>query len=294
MTSSAKSNFQESGAQRHYLSNRLSSPNQERIVTMTNPELLDLLARRRKSAATINPEEWRVRVDLAACYRLLAHFRMTDWIYNHISANVPGQPDHYLINAFGLLYEEVSASNLVKVDVNGNLLEDLGLGVNPAAFVIHGAIHKARPDAGCVLHTHTAAGVAVSAQEGGLLPISQHALKFYGKVAYHDFEGIALDLDEQRRLVRDVGDKNALILRNHGLITIGHDVATAFKEMFFLERACQIQVNATAGGLKLNVPPTEVCEHTAMQFSGDDSFIQGRDWLALLRLLDRVDPSYKE
>ncbi|KQW65082.1 aldolase [Variovorax sp. Root411] len=253
-----------------------------------------MLAKRRALASSVSAEEWAVRVDLAACYRLLAQLRMTDWIYNHISANVPGEPGHYLVNAFGLLYEEVSASNLVKVDVKGNLVEDVPLVVNPAAFVIHGAIHEARPDANCVLHTHTAAGIAVSTQKEGLLPISQHALKFYGKVAYHDFEGIALDDSEKVRLVQDLGSKNAVILRNHGLLTLGHDVAKAFKEMYFLERACQIQINATSGSQMLNMPQQEVCEHTAAQFANDNSFIQGRDWLAMLRLLDRVDSSYKQ
>lgn len=263
-------------------------------MTMSNPELLDVLNKRRDLQSSVSAEEWTVRVDLAACYRLLAQLRMTDWIYNHISANVPGEPGHYLINAFGLLYEEVSASNLIKVDVQGNLLEDVPLDVNPAAFVIHGAIHEARPDANCVLHTHTAAGAAVAAQKDGLLAISQQALKFYGKVAYHEFEGIALDVAEKVRLVRDLGDKNVLILRNHGLLTLGRSVEAAFKEMFFLERACQIQVHATSGSQALHYPSTDVCKHTANQFSNDDAFIQGRDWLAMLRLLDRVDPSYKQ
>lgn len=165
-----------------------------------------------------------MRVELAACYRLVAHFRMTDWIYNHISAAVPGEPSHYLVNAFGLMYEEISASNLVKVDIDGKLVDDVPYDVNPAAFVIHGALHQARPDAVCVLHTHTAAGVAVSTQAEGLLPISQHALRFHDRVSYHAFEGIALDLDEQRRLIEDVGDKKALILRNQPwLADHGHE-----------------------------------------------------------------------
>jgi ribulose-5-phosphate 4-epimerase/fuculose-1-phosphate aldolase len=167
------------------------------------------------------------------------------------------------------------------------------LAVNPAAFVIHGAIHQSRRDAGCVLHTHTAAGVAVSTQSEGLLPISQYALRFYGKLAYHAFEGIALEMDEQARLVKDIGEANALVLRNHGLLTIGRDVASAFKEMWYLERACQIQVNALAGGRPLVVPPEAVCAHTARQFANDGDFIEGRDWAALLRLLERDAPSYK-
>ena len=253
-----------------------------------------MLEQRKALRQQVSAEEWEARIELAACYRLIAHFRMTDWIYNHISARVPGTHEHYLINPFGLLYEEVSASNLVKVDVQGDLTEDVALGVNPAAFVIHGAIHAARPDVACVLHTHTEAGVAVAAQAHGLLPISQHAFKVLGRLAYHDYEGIALDNEEQERLVKDIGDKDVLILRNHGLLTIGRSVAEAFQLMFYLERACQIQIAALAGGHPLIHPPPAVCERTINQFGNDASFVQGRDWQALLRLLDRLDPSYKE
>lgn len=261
---------------------------------LSNDALRDLLIERKQLKNQVSSEEWQARVELAACYRLVAHFRMTDWIYNHISARLPGSHDHYLINPFGLLYEEVSASNLVKVDVEGRLVEDVGFDVNPAAFVIHGAIHEARPDVGCILHTHTAAGVGVASQKHGLLPISQHAFKIYGRIAYHDFEGIALDTDEQQRLVADIGDKDVLILRNHGLLTMGRTVAEAFELMFFLERSCQIQIAALAGGSDVIHPPAEVSKRTCEQFAGDDSYVQGRDWQALLRLLDRVDPSYKD
>ena len=261
---------------------------------LNNDELAVLLKERKQMREQVSPEEWAARVELAACYRLIAHFRMTDWIYNHISARVPGSHEHYLINPFGLLYEEVSASNLVKVDVHGNLAEDVQLDVNPAAFVIHGAIHSARPDVGCVLHTHTAAGVAVAAQQDGLLPISQHAMRVYGQLCYHDFEGIALNNDEQQRLIADVGNRNVLILRNHGLLTMGRTVPEAFELMFYLERACQIQIAATSGTQKLIYPAEEVCRHAIAQFDGSPSYIQGRDWQALLRLLDRTDPSYKE
>lgn len=260
---------------------------------LKNEELLSLLATRRSMRDRVPAPEWAARVELAACYRLMAHFRMTDWIYNHISLRVPDRHDHYLINPFGLLYEEVSASNLVKVDVHGRLVEDVNLDVNPAAFVIHGAIHTARPDVGCVLHTHTAAGVAVAAQAHGLLPISQHALKLCERTAYHDFEGIALDLGEQERLVADIGTKDVLILRNHGLLTMGPDVPRAFELMFFLERACQIQVAALAGGAVPVTPPAAVIARTAAQFGNDSSYVQNRDWQALLRLIDRIDPSYK-
>lgn len=262
---------------------------------LTNEDLQKVLQRRKREVrAQVSSDEWAARVELAACYRLIAHFRMTDWIYNHISSRVPGSHDHYLINPFGLLYEEVCASNLVKVDVHGRLVEDVDLDVNPAAFVIHGAIHSARIDVSCVLHTHTAAGAAVAAQEDGLLPISQHAMRVWGQLAYHDFEGIALDSDEQQRLVRDIGSRNVLVLRNHGLLTMGKTVPDAFELMFYLERACQIQIAATSGTQKLIYPSKQVCDHAVAQFDGSPSYIQGRDWLALLRLLDRIDPSYKE
>ena len=261
---------------------------------LSNEALRALLEQRKQLKHQVSPGEWQARVELAACYRLIAHFRMTDWIYNHISSRVPGSHAHYLINPFGLLYEEVSASNLVKVDIHGKLAEDVELEVNPAAFVIHGAIHQARPEVGCVLHTHSAAGVAVAAQQQGLLPISQHAFKVYDRLAYHDFEGIALDTDEQQRLVADIGNKDVLILRNHGLLTMGTSVAQAFELMFFLERACQIQIAALAGGSAVIHPSQAVCERTCAQFAGDDSYVQGRDWQALLRLLDRIDPSYRD
>jgi ribulose-5-phosphate 4-epimerase/fuculose-1-phosphate aldolase len=251
-----------------------------------------LKTRRDTVRQNVSPEEWAAREDLAACYRLCVHYRMTDMIYNHISLRVPGSEDHFLINAFGLLYEEVSASNLVKVDIDGNLLDDDGLEANPAGFVIHSAIHKSRHDLACVFHTHTRAGVAVSIQEGGLLPISQHAMRFYKRVSYHGYEGIALDLDEQERLVRDLGDNNVLILRNHGLITAGATVRDTFELMYYLELACQIQIDATNSGAPIVVPPEVVCEHSARQFESSNDFIKSRDWRALRRMLDRKDSSY--
>lgn len=260
---------------------------------LSNLELRSLLEQRRSIRGNVSAEEWEARVELAACYRLIAHFRMTDWIYNHISARVPGTHEHYFINPFGLLYEEVSASNLVKVDVQGNLVEDVGLDVNPAAFIIHGAIHTARPEVGCVLHTHTAAGVGVAAQAHGLLPLSQNALKVYDRIAYHDFEGIALDAQEQERLVRDIGAKDVLILRNHGLLTMGPTVPKAFELMFFLERACQIQIAALAGGAAPVIPSEPVISRTTAQFANDSSYVKGRDWQALIRMLDQMSPDYK-
>lgn len=261
---------------------------------LDNEALMQLLQERKQIKSQVSAEEWQARVDLAACYRLIAHFRMTDWIYNHISVRVPGSHEHYLINPFGLLYEEITASSLVKVDVNGRLVEDVALEVNPAAFVIHGAIHQARPEIECVLHTHTRAGVGVAAQVQGLLPISQHAFKVYDRIAYHDFEGIALDLDEQKRLVADVGSKDVLILRNHGLLTMGRSVREAFELMYYLERACEIQLAALAGKSEVIIPSSSVCQRTCEQFGNDSSYVKGRDWQALLRLLDRSDPSYRD
>ncbi len=198
----------------------------------------------------VSAEEWAVRVDLAAAYNLAVAMRMTDHIYTHISARVPGDEPHFLINAYGLTFDEITASNLVKVNIDGEILLDrTGLGINPAGFVIHSAIHRARHDAACVMHTHTAAGIAVSAQQTGLLMISQHAMRFHRRLAYHDYEGVALDMDEQQRLVADLGPHNAMILRNHGLLACGASVPDAFDAMFYLERACQAQVAALAGGL---------------------------------------------
>jgi ribulose-5-phosphate 4-epimerase/fuculose-1-phosphate aldolase len=259
-----------------------------------DPSKLESVLERRRATVRerVSPQEWQAREDLAACYRLCVHYRMTDMIYNHISLKIPGT-DHFLINAFGLLYEEVSASNLVKVDIDGNLLDDDGLDVNPAGFVIHSAIHKARHDLACVFHTHTRAGVAISARREGLLPISQHAMRFYNRVGYHTYEGIALDLDEQRRLVDDLGAHDVLILRNHGLLTAGAGVREAFELMYYLELACQIQLDAAGGGSELVMPSAEVCEHAAQQFATSNDFILGRDWAALRRMLNRKEPDYR-
>ena len=245
-------------------------------------------------AKRVSEAEWATRVDLAACYRIAAHLRMTDLIYTHISARVPGTDGHFLINAYGLLFDEITASNLVKVTHAGDIVDDTtGLGINPAGYVIHSAIHGARHDVGCVMHTHTGAGLAVAAQRQGLLPLSQHAMRFAGCLAYHDYEGIALDMDEQQRLVRDLGSHNAMILRNHGLLTCGATVRTAFDLMYYLERACQAQVAAMGGGAELTVPPPEVAAKVARQFTRPGRTAPGNAWAALRRLLDRQDPSYK-
>lgn len=242
----------------------------------------------------VSSEEWDMRVNLAACYRLAAHFRMTDLIYTHISARVPGPEHHFLINAFGLLWDEISASTLVKVTLDGEVVDDpTGNGINRAGYVIHSAVHRARADIVCVMHTHTAAGIAVAAQEQGLLPISQHAMRFTNSIGYHDYEGLALELDEQARLVDDLGEHKAMILRNHGLLTCGESIPQAFDLMYYLERACQTQINALAGGAKLRMPPAEVADHTARQFRNLPYKQKNTEWKAHLRLLDKMDGSFR-
>lgn len=241
-------------------------------------------------------DEWTVRCELAALYRLAAHFRMTDMIDTHITARVPGPEHHFLINRYGVLFHEMRASDLVKIDVEGRVVEAEATQhperyrVNAAGFTIHSAIHTARPDLTCVIHTHTPAGSAVSAQKQGLLPISQHALKFYGHLAYHDYEGIALDLGERERLVADLGSHNAMILRNHGLLVGGTSIPAAFQDIYFLERACEIQVRALAGNAELTFPPEAVRRLTAEQFARDESDnITGLQWQAALRLIEGTD-----
>jgi ribulose-5-phosphate 4-epimerase/fuculose-1-phosphate aldolase len=243
----------------------------------------------------VTAEEWEMRVNLAACYRLAAYFRMTDLIYTHISARVPGPEHHFLINAFGQLWDEISASTLVKVTLDGEIVDDpTAYGINRAGYVIHSAVHRARPDVECVMHTHTQSGIAVSAQEEGLLPISQHAMRFWNSIAYHDYEGLALELDEQARLVRDLGSHKAMILRNHGLLACGASIAETFDLMYYLERACQTQVTAMSGGARLRVPAPAVAEKTAAQFRALPYKPKRPEWRALLRMLDKMDASYKQ
>lgn len=246
-------------------------------------------------------EETRLRRELAAVYRLVAHYRMTDLVFTHISLRLPGPDHHFLINPYGLLFEEITASNLVKIDLDGNPVGPTEHPVNPAGFVIHSAIHAARPDAHCVLHTHTKAGCAVAAQKDGLLPLNQMSMEFHNRVGYHDYEGVALDLGEQRRLVEDIGGHPALVLRNHGLLTVGTTAAQAFLRMYYLDKACEIQISAQAGGAALVLPAEEVCEHTARQLAGESDGGDFQDdigydlaWAAMLRLLERVAPGYKE
>lgn len=238
------------------------------------------------------------RRDLAAAYRLIAHFGYDDGIYTHISARI--DEGRFLLNPFGLSFDEVRASNLVTIDEEGRVLDDpLGNGVNAAGFTIHSAVHMARHDVDCVAHTHTVAGVAVSSQEEGLLPLNQWSLQFYGGIAFHDYEGIALDLDERERLVADLGPHYTMILRNHGLLTCGRSVGEAIKLILNLERSCKAQVAALAGNRPLRIPPQEVCEKTAAQYrDGADAVASGErpdhQWAAYLRLLDRVAPDYKD
>lgn len=239
-----------------------------------------------------DPEEWRVRVELAALYRLADRFRMTDTIFTHITAKVPGTADHFLINPYKTLFHEVTASNLVKIDLDGNIVEPTPHEVNKTGFVIHGAIHRARPDAHCVWHSHTRAGVAVSAQKGGLLPISQYALPFYNRIGYHDYEGLALDEAVREKLVRDLGGHPALILRNHGLVTVGRNIPEACALMTMLDKACRAQIDAQAGGAELIFPSPEVCEHTARQFDALRENCREMEWPALLRLIEDQREDY--
>ena len=241
----------------------------------------------------VSDAEWQTRQDLAACYRLCAHFRMTDLIYTHISARVPGPDHHFLINAYGLMFDEITASSLVKVDIEGKILEDTeDLGINPAGFVIHSAIHMHDPDIICVLHTHARAITAVGMQKEGLLPLSQKALLMWDLLRYHDYEGAALNLDERERIVRDIGDGRAAILRNHGGLTVGRTVAEAFCWMYRLDAACKYQVDALAGNRELQWMQPETVRHAAAQgrkILGPGGFAEcGKlEWAALLRKLER-------
>jgi ribulose-5-phosphate 4-epimerase/fuculose-1-phosphate aldolase len=244
----------------------------------------------------VSKEEWQVRVDLAAAYQLAAQFRWTDLIYTHFSARVPGTED-FLINAYGLMFDEISASNLVKIDLAGNILDDpLEYGINQAGYVIHSCVHKARPEINCVIHTHTRAGAAVSAMKCGLLPISQHAMRVHAELTYHDYEGIALEMDEQTRLARDLGKTSkAMILRNHGLLALGETVREAFEVMYYLDCACQIQIDAMVGGPDNVLQMSERAARTAdQQFHRTDRPSDHKDWPALLRMLERRGIDYRQ
>jgi ribulose-5-phosphate 4-epimerase/fuculose-1-phosphate aldolase len=244
----------------------------------------------------VSPEEWDARVNLAACYRLTALYGMTEMIANHISCRVPGHRDQFLINPYGLLYEEMDASCMIKVDVDGEVLFNAtDYNVNTAGFVIHSAIHMAKHDIDCVAHTHTPAGMAVSAMECGLLPLAQTSMRFV-HIGYHDFEGVADDVGERERLVRDLGDHEVMILRNHGLLAVGRTIPAAFSALWRLERACQVQVMALSCNTKLILPSSEILEETFDKVRPrPDKPNRNGDlaWPALLRQLDRVDPSYR-
>lgn len=241
-------------------------------------------------------EEWAMRIDLAACYRLIHQHGWCDQIYNHITARVPNEPEHFLINPFGLAYDEVTASNLVKIDLEGNVMDGSAYGINAAGYTIHSAVHAARHDAVCVLHTHSDAGVAVSCLEEGFVPMTQGGFQFYNRMAYHDYEGIALDLSERDRLVADLGDKWAMILYNHGLLTLGETVSHAFSRLYYLEQACRVQLAVRHSGQPVKLPPHAVCEHTAQQWETGIGGMRVKnvpEWPAYLRMLDRIDPSYR-
>ena len=245
----------------------------------------------------VSPEEWAVRVDLAASYRLVAHFGWEDLVFTHITMRVPGVEDQFLINPYGVLFDEITASSLVKIDLRGNKVGESPFPVNPAGFVIHSAIHAARHDAKCVMHTHTPNGVAVSAQQAGLLPISQHSIFVLPSLGYHDFEGVATRDDEKPRLVADLGVNTHLILRNHGLLTVGETVADAFVAMHYLEMSCAIQVRAQSGGAELITVGKDIIEAAYAQAPSSPRRRSGRGelvWPGLLRRLDRLDPSFRD
>ena len=265
----------------------------------------------------VSPQEWQTRVDLAACYRLMAVYGMTDLIYNHISARIPGSEEHYLINPYGMLYEEITASSLVTIDVEGKTLlqPDHGYNVNVAGFYLHAPIHKARPDVQCIIHTHTRAGTAVSGLDEGLLPLSQTAMRFHGQIGYHDFEGPAISGAECERVVQDLGRHDILILRNHGLLACGRSIAQAFNAIYWLENACRIQVDMLGCGRPIHQPTKDAIDNTVVCFQGTEITLtneaqtnptlnaQARsnsggygalEWAALLRKLDRMDGSYRQ
>jgi ribulose-5-phosphate 4-epimerase/fuculose-1-phosphate aldolase len=242
----------------------------------------------------VSKEEWQLRVDLAAAYQIAAIFKWTDWIFTHFSARLIGH-DEFLINPYGLMFEEVTASNLVKVDHHGKVLDDpLELGYNEAGFVIHGCMHEARPEIQCVIHTHTRAGVAVSAMKCGLLPLSQHAMRVQRSVTYHDYEGVALNMDERARMAANLGKSSkSMILRNHGLLTLGATVREAFELMYYLDCACQIQVDAMAGGMENVLQMSrEAADIAAKQLEREGRPSTTKDWPALLRMLERRKINY--
>ncbi|MEM9103987.1 MAG: class II aldolase/adducin family protein [Pseudomonadota bacterium] len=243
----------------------------------------------------VGAEEWALRVQLAAAYRLVYHFGWDDLVYTHISARIPNTDHHFLLNPLGLTFDEICASNLVKVDLNGNVLDDSNVAVNKAGFVIHSAIHEARQDAMCVIHLHSDYGVAVSMQNNGLIPASQTAMMISFDIAYHDYEGVVTRDDEKKRLIDNIKNKNTVILRNHGTITIGETVGKAFERTYYLEKACKYQILAQSGGRPFYKPSADVLGNVmqgALEVNKDMPYDHS-SWEALLRRLDRVDPSFK-
>ncbi len=265
-----------------------------------SPAVPNLVEHTAARVAEYGEAEWQARVNLAACYRLIDHFGMCDLISNHVSARIP-DTDDFLINPFGMMYEEITASSLIRVDLEGRVLHNPNADytINQAGYVIHSAIHAARADVGCVIHTHTVAGVAVSALDCGLLPLAQSNMRF-ADVRYHDFEGVAFDEDEKVRLVADLGDGDSLVLRNHGLLVACADVPQAFNAIYRLERACQIQVTAQACNTPIRMPDAELVQRAHQQYRSNPA-ARGRqpqalgiiEWPAMLRLLDRRDPGYR-
>src|SRR4051794_22557283 len=241
----------------------------------------------------VSAEEWKIRVDLAAAYRLVAYYGWDDLIFTHLSARIPGPEHHFLLNPYNLMFEEVTASSLIKVDVSGNPVEPTPFITNPAGFTIHSAIHMARDDAHAVMHLHTPSGQAVSAHADGLLPLTQTAMAVRADIAFHDYEGIAVDLSERERLVADLGTKNLMLLRNHGTLAVGKNVGECFVRLYFLERACQAQIMALSAGENINNPPQGAPETTAQQ--GQVGIVLAANmlaWPALKRKAYRLDPSF--
>lgn len=257
---------------------------------MNAPEKLNIPSMKDR----VSPEEWQTRVDLAACYRLVADFGWSDLVFTHITARVPGTEGQFLINPYGMMFDEITASSLVKIDLQGNKLDDSPFPVNPAGFTIHSAIHSVRHDAQCVLHVHSLNGVAVSAQKKGVLPLSQQSIFILSSLAYHDYEGVALNDEEKPRLVADLGDKLYLMLRNHGLLTVGKTIADAFVNMYIFEAACNIQIRAQAGGGELISIPQAIIDGAQQQARTVTKSLGGMlAWPGLLRRLDRKDTSYR-
>ena len=259
----------------------MSSPNNTAIASLKNK---------------VSADEWQTRVDLAACYRLVAQYGWDDLVFTHITAKIPGAENQFLINPYGMMFAEITASSLVKIDLNGNKLDaDNPFPVNPAGFTIHSAIHAARHDANCVLHVHTPNGIAVSAQKSGVLPISQQSIFVLASLAYHDYEGVALNDDEKPRLVQDLGEKTFLMLRNHGLLTVGETIADAFQAMYIFEATCMVQIRAQAGGGELIRIPQPILDGAKAQGKAVTKGLGGNlAWPGLMRKLDRIDKTFRD